>query len=175
MQNENTKKIVTGLVVLVVLFGVVYFLGASRLFGDLRRTTRNPEVVNELVREIIAASPAYTLSGTITGVSARSISIDVPHVFGASIPRDADLRTREVMVDDLTQIFSRIRKSDAEIAPELAAYRAKKGPPPAPYAFRATTLADLKVGDIVTVKGGAGVEIGSLPVIDAAEIIKTNQ
>jgi len=174
MQNETTKKITTGLIVLVLLLVVVYVFGSPNFFGRFGIGSRSAEIVSEVVREMFQDISIGSLSGTIAGVSGSVLTLEVPVLAGVRIPEDADMFLRSITIGGDTKIVEQTWKSEEARIEEMAIYREEGGIPPSPYDMRTLTLADLKVGDRIAVSVGGGNIVDMLEIVPA-EIKRTNQ
>lgn len=173
MQNETTKKITTGLIVLAVLLIVVYLFGSSRFLNGFRRNFRSAEMVSEVVREMFRSVSVTSLSGTVGGIADNSITMEVPSMLGVTIPSDADLFIRTVRISPETKITERVWRSEAELAAAMREYRARggSGMPPEPFVLRNLSLSDLIVGDRISVTAG-GEDLKDVLEISAREITR---
>lgn len=171
------KKTLILLIVVIAGFGVAYLLLTS---GLVRRSENvlPPEVKLTEYEEVLESTPISVLAATITAVE-EDLVIDVPAIFGVSIPENSPRRMKSVALSSATKIFDRIPKARTQLERELGEYQRRfssgGGEPPLPYTLRTISRVDLKVGDTVMIRAAAGVDVRDEKIVEAAEIIRENQ
>lgn len=169
-EDRSGKKFFGAIIGLIVLVGLFYLGVVFKLRLPSGSESESP--TDAIVKEVLSATAAYSLSGKITATGPNSMRVDVPQILTTVIPEASSLRIREVTFSDSTKFFEQTRKDPRELNEELSHYNPKSGnPPPYPILVREISKGDFKVGDNVLIEA-SDADIKLLPVITASRITK---
>lgn len=161
MPNQSTSRyILTALAIILVI--TAFILVALNAIQMKKRQVATP---TGSTRPLMLKTNVTTAGGTIRSVSGMSFTLKLDQLGGEALaPASNDIRT--VIVTSTTVMTRTVQKKPEELNKEMSAYTAslktplKPGSPPRivplPYSIEKLTIADLKVGESVTLTGPSG-------------------
>ncbi|MDP1690341.1 MAG: hypothetical protein Q8L52_04060 [bacterium] len=159
------KNIIDVLIVVMVLATVVISIFAMWRVGYQAGFNSAKSLVEKSRLGDMIRTPAdvRALLGTVTLVGSGSLTL---HVISNN-PFDSSPSNRTVLVDASTKIIKIVQKDPKVFQSEVAVFSkaaqsgstsAKNAPSPAPFTLTTVTLADIKVGDTITVTASSNIK-----------------